>query len=214
MRPRKVQIESILGKTIVEINKQYNKIEFICSDGGSFLMYHDQQCCEEVALDDVCGDLDDLLNVPILNINCKSDDNSKPSYVFYTLATQKGYVDFRWSANINTYYSTYVDIFELRRIPIEEFCNKLSECNFDFTLNDNIVTIFNLLGHDFVECTLLENILYFNFFSEGGNNQKAISYFEFDKFMTESKVWNYEFEDIEEKMLHDKYFFDLIFSGN
>ena len=89
-------------------------------------MYHEQDCCESVLIDDVCGDVSDLIGQPILiaEENSSSDnpigtssefiDSQDESFTwtFYKLATRKGYVDIRWYGESNGYYSESVD-FEL-----------------------------------------------------------------------------------------------------
>ena len=63
-----VDFSDLIGKTIKEIKGNVNSDEliFICEDGSEYQMYHDQDCCENVAIDDICGDLEDLIGSPIL----------------------------------------------------------------------------------------------------------------------------------------------------
>jgi hypothetical protein len=86
-------------------------------------MYHSQDCCEGVYLEDVAGELHDLLNSPITlaeevtnrNENPEGMDESFTSYAesftwtFYKLATVNGYVTLRWYGESNGYYSESVD---------------------------------------------------------------------------------------------------------
>jgi hypothetical protein len=59
--------KTLLGKTLVsvETNKEMDEITFITNEGEKFLMYHDQDCCESVSIDDINGDLNDLIGSPI-----------------------------------------------------------------------------------------------------------------------------------------------------
>ena len=107
--------DECVGKTIVEIRgakKDSDHISFLFSDGSCFKMYHPQECCETVEVEDICGDINDLLNTPLLGAEAsvnKNDDESA-TWTFYKFRTQKGYVDIRWYGTSNGYYSEEVEI--------------------------------------------------------------------------------------------------------
>ena len=131
------EISELIGKTIVSIDKKEDELIFICATGEKYKMYHSQDCCESVIIEDICGDLDDLIGTPILKaeevsnesfINAfeskfkkqKDDDyferdekgNCKPesyTWTFYKFTTIKGYVDIRWFGESNGYYSESVN---------------------------------------------------------------------------------------------------------
>ena len=83
-------------------------------------MFHDQDCCESVTLEDVCGDLQDLIGSPILeaeevvSANVNPEGVKVPEYqesftwTFYKIATAKGRVTLRWYGDSNGYYSESV----------------------------------------------------------------------------------------------------------
>lgn len=120
-------VKELLGKTIIKIanmEKDCGEITFICSDGSQFLMEHDQDCCESVFIEDVCGDVKDLLNSPILmaediSNDCHMEELSKYdesyTWTWYKFATIKGYVTLRWYGTSNGYYSESVDFKRLER---------------------------------------------------------------------------------------------------
>ena len=106
--------DECIGKTIVEIrgaNKGSDHISFLFSDGSCFKMYHPQECCETVEVGDICGDINDLLNIPLLGAEVSvNNDNESATWTFYKFRTQKGYVDIRWYGTSSGYYSEEVEI--------------------------------------------------------------------------------------------------------
>jgi hypothetical protein len=120
------EIAELIGKTLTEIVGSVGdeQITFVADDGTSWRMYHGQDCCESVTVEDIAGDLSDLIGSPILQAEeATSNENPpgvKPEYhesftwTFYKLATAKGYVTVRWYGQSNGYYSESVN-FE--RVP-------------------------------------------------------------------------------------------------
>jgi hypothetical protein len=87
---------------------------YTLADGRKFKHYHEQDCCESVSIDDVCGDPQDLVGHPILfadeSSSCESDDGNYESctWTFYRLGTVKGSLVVRWCGSSNGYYSEAV----------------------------------------------------------------------------------------------------------
>jgi hypothetical protein len=116
-------ISILKGKTISHINIDKNQQEmvFICSDDSKYCMFHYQDCCEHVEIDDICGNLQDLIGVPIemaeesTNSDNPRDDEYDESFTwtFYKLATIKGYVTIRWYGTSNGYYSESVNFEQI-----------------------------------------------------------------------------------------------------
>lgn len=108
-------VKDLIRKTIVEIDGMKidsEEIIFTCDDGSKYRMYHDQDCCENVYLEDINGNIDNILNSEVLRFDEKEENNPNASesgtYTFYTIATIKGYVDLRWNGESNGYYSESV----------------------------------------------------------------------------------------------------------
>jgi hypothetical protein len=113
-----MKFEDLVGKTLTEIvvSDDKERITFTDSEGKQYQMYHSQDCCESVSLEDINGDLKDLLNTPILaaaESSSSSEYNESSTWTFYNLATEKGYVTIRWYGNSNGYYSESVDFSEM-----------------------------------------------------------------------------------------------------
>jgi len=115
-----VKFEDLKGLTLVDVRNVANEeIVFVTNTGVSFKLYHCQDCCENVRVDDICGELSDLVGVPILqaeeSTNKENPPGVKPEYqdsftwTFYRLATTKGSVVIRWYGESNGYYSESVD---------------------------------------------------------------------------------------------------------
>lgn len=113
-----MSIQNLIGKTLssIKVNKDRDEIKFYCTDGDVYLMYHDQDCCESVTIEDIVGDINDLIDYPILmaeeaqsNENPKEGSDDSFTWTFYKLATVKGYVTIRWYGESNGYYSEEVN---------------------------------------------------------------------------------------------------------
>lgn len=111
------QFSDLLGKTLTEVRQVGDdEIHFVTADGQTFKLYHEQDCCESVTIDDIEGDLQSLVGNPILVAEeVSSTDSHNPSmeydsftWTFYKLATIKGHVDIRWFGSSNGYYSESV----------------------------------------------------------------------------------------------------------
>ena len=114
--------EELIGKTIVSIDgkeKDSDSIIFKISNGETFHMFHDQGGCELVFIDDVCGDVDDLINSPIKHVAEKItfnnnegilDDYGDGSFTrtCCRIATSKGHVDIKWYGRSDGYYPEHV----------------------------------------------------------------------------------------------------------
>ncbi len=110
----------MLGKTFVQVSGSVDSDEmlFETAQGERFMFAHSQDCCESVRINDITGDLQDLVGSPLLMAEevrgaTEPDEEHYESYTytFYKFATRKGYVDVRWLGESNGYYSESVDLF-------------------------------------------------------------------------------------------------------
>lgn len=123
----RVKIEDMLGKTFVEVKRvtyDGDELHFVLEDGSYYRMWHSQDCCEHVTIEDIEGELSDLVGSPVLRAEEASNSDDPPTdgypesytWTFYKLATIKGYVDIRWYGSSNGYYSENVDIEYLKTV--------------------------------------------------------------------------------------------------
>ncbi len=116
------KFSDLLGRTLVRVEDvKGEEIHFTCDNGEVFKLYHDQDCCESVGVEDVIGNLDDLVGSPITmadeaaSAERPSDlppaefEEDSQTWTFYKLATVKGYVTIRFLGTSNGYYSESVD---------------------------------------------------------------------------------------------------------
>jgi len=119
-----VGFDSLKGKIITKIDdakKHSDEILFHTDDGERYVMGHRQDCCEDVYIESIDGDIEDLLNTPILMAEMvQNEPNTNPegvdipdyqdsfTWTFYKIATIKGRVTIRWYGESNGYYSEEV----------------------------------------------------------------------------------------------------------
>ena len=115
-----VEFETLKGEIIskIDVDKKENTITFHTYN-GTFKMFHEQDCCEDVYIESIVGDLNDLINNPITMaeeiIDELDAEDGHITYTFYKLATIKGYVDIRWNGESNGYYSESVDLIHISK---------------------------------------------------------------------------------------------------
>lgn len=124
-----VDFSNLLGVTLIKIERDGDeKLTFHSAD-NKWVMYHGQDCCETVEITEIIGDLDDLLNEPILLAEEVTSDGDAPddagtppdrylddshTWTFYKLRTRSGDVTIRWLGTSNGYYSEGVYFGETR----------------------------------------------------------------------------------------------------
>lgn len=104
-------------KSIHGLDKYSDLIIIETYDGDLLLMFHDQDCCENVWLEDfvyngtIIGDSPTTF-VPILVSEERTDsqdtDWGSQTYTYYTIASVFGQLDLRWLGESNGYYSEEV----------------------------------------------------------------------------------------------------------
>ena len=125
------KVSDILGLTLTRATQNGDEVYFYFNDGNVVRMLHHQDCCESVYIEDMDGDLedmvggvfvqfdiatsdepDDLMKIKraLLGKDMPDDDGGSQTWTFYRLATTKGSVVIRWFGESNGYYSETVDV--------------------------------------------------------------------------------------------------------
>lgn len=109
-----VKFSELVGKTLVSVeglSKDSEEIVFKCSDGSVYLLLHEQDCCECVSIEDIDGDVSDIVGVEILVADETSNEGEIGDYgdsftwTYYKIDTNKGGITIRWYGTSNGYYS-------------------------------------------------------------------------------------------------------------
>jgi hypothetical protein len=112
------KFEELLGRTLYRAEADDSVLTLYLSNTNYVRFQHHQDCCEHVYIEDICGDLDDLVGAPLIEAEEVSDYDAGPlneyeesyTWTFYRFRTRKGSVIVRWYGSSNGYYSESVSI--------------------------------------------------------------------------------------------------------
>ena len=122
-------MSSLVGKTMRSVFRTSahgeDGIEFRTETGELWVVMHAQGCCESVTVEDITGDLQDLVGTPIVMAECITKDGNaadappppvsyspeSSTWSFCKFATAKGYVTVRFFGTSNGYYGETADLF-------------------------------------------------------------------------------------------------------
>ena len=120
------KFEQLQGKMLAIIKQiEDEELFFETVEGETYKLCHHQDCCESVTIDDICGELEDLIGDPILVAEEVIHDLKNPigvqkkegqesfTWTFYKLETKKGGVTIRWYGDSNGFYSEKVDFYRV-----------------------------------------------------------------------------------------------------
>ena len=113
--------DELQGRILCKVEQiDDDELRFYLTDEHFVRMYHSQDCCESVTIEDIVGNLDDLVGTPLLLVeevsNCEPEEETdddcygSETWTYYRFRTIKGSVDIRWYGTSNGYYSESVDI--------------------------------------------------------------------------------------------------------
>lgn len=123
---KEVPFETLIGQKILSVTgleKGSGEVRFTVTDGQvirMYRMYHWQDCCESVTIEDIWGDPSDLIGQEVVVVGASSsihgpaaEWSDSQTWTFYKLATRKGWLDIRWYGESNGYYSEEVTFEEV-----------------------------------------------------------------------------------------------------
>lgn len=120
-------MKRIIGKTITEVIGLYEdsrEVRILFTDGSWCRLYHYQDCCESVSLNEL-EKPDDLIGASIVDAYVESNAEYRtPDYAdsftwtFYRIITDRGTIFMRWLGESNGYYSEEVN-FEFNEVKDE-----------------------------------------------------------------------------------------------
>lgn len=114
----------MIGLTMETVeNFNDESLVFKSTCGKTFTFQHHYDCCENVYIESVDGDLSDLVGEPICRAEEVDNDGDDPErqdddgdmvtqWTFYKFESPKGSVTVRWCGTSNGYYSTGVSFDE------------------------------------------------------------------------------------------------------
>lgn len=122
-----MNVSELLGKTLDKVyHINYEEVVFSTTDGEVYKLFHVQNCCEHVYLEDICGDLQDLVGSELVEAEEADQSDVNPegvdmkghcqdsfTWTFYKFRTAKGAVTLRWYGSSNGYYSESVEFAKL-----------------------------------------------------------------------------------------------------
>lgn len=111
-------LSCLAGQTILEVEgaKPGSDVIEITTPIGRLVMWHSQNCCECVEVEDVTGDVNDIIGhiVSVAETRAQSEDDyddcRSQTYTFYEIRTDGGDITIRWYGTSNGYYSESVDL--------------------------------------------------------------------------------------------------------
>ena len=104
----------LTGKVLTKIDEQGEAIYFHCADGQVYSSVHMQDCCESVHVYEIRGDIQAVLESPVLFacedwpgtviLGIKYDPCDSYTWTRQRIETKRGYVEFIWLGESNGYY--------------------------------------------------------------------------------------------------------------
>lgn len=110
------EVKELVGKTLTSVEaKGSERLVFEQADGYTSQLLHHQDCCEDVRIEDIAGDLAYLVGSEILMAEESTSEvpegesqDQTDVWTFYKFRTQKGDVTVRFRGQSNGYHGVEV----------------------------------------------------------------------------------------------------------
>ena len=110
-------IEELEGQTITLIEQGESDVIIETKEGKRYRMYHEQNCCEAVYVDEVKGSFSDVYGSPVIaaceEIGHDTHDYGTCTLTTFHLITDNGELSIKWNGSSNGYYSESVYFVEM-----------------------------------------------------------------------------------------------------
>jgi hypothetical protein len=123
-KEERIPFSDLLGETILSIFQVSDEyIAIIADNGYVYFLIHEQDCCEHVYIEDVCGELENTIGLVVRAEENQSestfdeDKDLSETWTYYKLDTVNDNVTIRFCGNSNGYYSESVSTIRIL-IPI------------------------------------------------------------------------------------------------
>lgn len=92
-----VEFSELKGKVLSKIDKIDNEeLIFHLETGEKYRLYHQQDCCESVLIEDINGDLEDLIGTPILLAEEVNSEEFQKNFE-ESFKLEEGKEDYQWN---------------------------------------------------------------------------------------------------------------------
>lgn len=113
-------LQDMLYMTVSDVKTTDDEVIFTMDEGSRFKFFHVQDCCEDVGVSGIEGDLQSLVGAQITgvaeNVTTGDDyDSGSWTKTVYTFRTEKSEVKISWLGTSNGYYSEGVDLMKFAR---------------------------------------------------------------------------------------------------
>lgn len=99
----------LIGTQIIQIIgcSVYSEQVQIVTDRGTLILFHNEDCCETVSVEEIHGNPEDLIGAIVMVAESRSSvqNSTTDEWTFYHFITTKGDLTIRWYGESNGYYS-------------------------------------------------------------------------------------------------------------